>query len=66
LYVGAYVDYGLNNILKSTDKHWTGVYNGMWASSEISSVKPIAFGVKLGLYFNFLSVVNRIKLGLKN
>ncbi len=61
LYVGAYLDYGLNNTLKSTDKHWTGVYNGLWATSGISSVKPIAFGVKIGCSFNFLSIVNWVK-----
>jgi hypothetical protein len=61
LYVGAYVDYGLNNVLKSTDKHWSGTYNGLWSTSGISSVKPCAFGVKIGFSFNFLSIINWVK-----
>jgi len=63
LYIGAYVDYGLTNTLKLTDKHWTGTYKGLFASSEISSVKPIAFGLKMGVYINSISIIKRIKQG---
>jgi len=52
LYIGGYVNYGLNNILKPDTKqvYAGGVYNGVFASAQTSKVTPISFGVKVGLY----------------
>ena len=55
LYVGGYINYGLNNVLNPDTKliyDPSKVYNGMFASSQTSSVTPIAIGVKLGLYLH--------------
>ena len=52
LYVGAYVNYGLNNILKADSKliyQPDGLYNGLFASSQTNSVTPISIGLKVGL-----------------
>ena len=53
LYVGGYLNYGLNNMLKPDTKmlyQLDGTYNGVLKTSQITSVKPITVGVKLGLY----------------
>jgi len=58
LYVGAYLNYGLNNILNPGSqliyqpKANSGVYNGMLASTQTNSVTPIAVGVKVGVYLH--------------
>lgn len=52
LYVGAYVNYGLNNILKADSKliyQPDGLYNGLFASNQTNSVTPISIGLKVGL-----------------
>ena len=54
LYIGGYINYGLNNIVKSSTNEvyqQDGVYNGLFASNQIQKVVPITFGVKVGLYF---------------
>jgi len=54
LYLGAYVNYGLNNALKADTKEiyqLDGVYNGVLASTQTSKVTPISFGLKAGIYF---------------
>ena len=53
LYIGGYVNYGLNNILKSGAKEVyqsDGAYNGVFASAQTTKVIPISFGVKVGVY----------------
>lgn len=54
-YLGGYLNYGLNNILKSSSTaevyQTNGVYNGMLASNQTSKVTPISYGVKMGFYF---------------
>ena len=58
LYVGAYLNYGLNNILNPDSRlifepnGKEGFYNGMFASSQTSSVTPIAVGLKVGVYIH--------------
>ena len=55
LYVGGYVNYGLNNVLTPDSKlifQPNGVYNGVFASSQTNNVTPISFGVKVGVYFH--------------
>jgi outer membrane protein OmpA-like peptidoglycan-associated protein len=55
LYIGGYVNYGLNNILKSGSKEVyqsDGIYNGLFASNHVTKVKPITFGIKVGIYLN--------------
>lgn len=55
LYAGAYFNYGLNNILTPDSKpvyERIRIYNGLLSSSETDYVKPISFGVKVGLYFH--------------
>jgi len=54
LYLGAYVNYGLNNALKADAKdvyQLDGVYNGVLASKQTATLTPISLGVKLGVYF---------------
>jgi outer membrane protein OmpA-like peptidoglycan-associated protein len=54
LYAGAYLNYGLNNAVNSDTKviyHKNGTYNGMFSSNQISNVKPISVGLKVGLYW---------------
>jgi len=54
LYVGAYFNYGLNNIKKTSAKfiyQSDGVYNGMLASSQTTKVTPVSVGIKVGVYF---------------
>lgn len=54
LYVGGYVNYGLNNVLKPDTKliyQKEGVYNGILASNQTDKVTPISFGLKVGLYW---------------
>jgi len=54
LYIGGYLNVGLNNILKSGSKSIyqpDGVYNGVFSSSEISRMIPVAGGIKIGVYF---------------
>ena len=61
LYLGGYIDYGLNNILTASDKEVfqsDGVYNGVFKSPQTSKVNPVAIGVKVGVYFK-LGKVNR-------
>ena len=55
LYVGGYVNYGLNNVLKADTKliyQPNGVYNGLFASSQTNHVIPVSFGVKVGVYLH--------------
>lgn len=54
LYVGAYVNYGLNNVLKADSKEifqLDGVYNGVLASTQTTKVTPVSVGIKVGVYF---------------
>ena len=55
LYVGGYINYGLNNVLTPDSKliyQPNGKYNGIFASSQTDHVTPISFGVKIGVYFH--------------
>jgi OmpA-OmpF porin, OOP family len=54
LYLGAYINYGLNNAVKAETKEayqYDGVYNGVLASNQAGKVTPISIGLKLGVYF---------------
>jgi OOP family OmpA-OmpF porin len=54
LYVGAYINYGLNNALKAETKEMyqlDGVYNGVLASTQTTKVTPVSLGIKVGIYF---------------
>jgi OOP family OmpA-OmpF porin len=55
LYVGGYINYGLNNILNAENKliyQYNGVYNGLFASTQTNSINPISIGLKVGLYLH--------------
>jgi outer membrane protein OmpA-like peptidoglycan-associated protein len=55
LFAGAYINYGLNNILKADTKliyQPDAVYNGILASTQTKSVTPISIGLKVGIYFH--------------
>ncbi len=54
LYIGGYLNYGLNNILKPDVKevYQAGLYNGVFASNQVSEVIPVTLGVKVGFYFS--------------
>jgi outer membrane protein OmpA-like peptidoglycan-associated protein len=52
LYLGAYVNYGLNNFIASSDKfvyQQDDVYNGVMSSNLINKANLVSFGVKIGL-----------------
>jgi hypothetical protein len=52
LYLSYYFDYGLNTVTSaSTNPIYQpdGTYNGVLASNQAKAVKPIAFGLKLGI-----------------
>jgi len=52
LYLGGYINYGLNSILTPDSKQIyqsDGVYNGIFESNQLTSVNPLAVGVKVGL-----------------
>ncbi len=54
LYIGGYLNYGLNNVLKSDSKLMfqpDGTYNSVFASDLTNKVIPMSVGVKLGLYW---------------
>lgn len=56
LYVGGYVDYGLNNVAKNSDKfvyQQDGVYNGVLASNELDEARTVFLGLKVGLQWHF-------------
>lgn len=52
LYLGGYLDYGLNSVISASNRPLyqpDGTYNGVLASDHAKEVKPIAFGLKLGI-----------------
>lgn len=54
LYIGAYFNYGLTNVLNPDSKliyQQDGKYNGILASNQTSIVKPTSLGVKVGIYW---------------
>jgi len=56
LYIGAYFDYGLNNISDSNGfavYQPDGAYNGMFGSNQIDKVIPVSVGLKIGLLWNY-------------
>ena len=64
LYLGAYINYGLNNALKADSKEiiqLDGVYNGVLASTQTTKVTPVSVGVKVGIYFR-LAKTREIKI----
>ena len=53
LYLGGYFNYGLNNVLTPDNQSISeqdGTYNGVFVSSQVNEVLPVAFGIKVGLY----------------
>jgi outer membrane protein OmpA-like peptidoglycan-associated protein len=53
VYLGGYFNYGLNNVVTPDTKLMfqpNGTYNGVFASSQTSEVKPFSVGVKIGVY----------------
>ena len=54
LYVGGYINYGLNNVIQVSNKEIfqpNGVYNGVLESTQTSKVNLVAIGIKVGIYF---------------
>lgn len=52
IYLGAYFDYGLTNSIAAKSKFLyqeDGVYNGVFSSNQTNKVKPVAFGLKVGI-----------------
>ncbi|ADQ81039.1 OmpA/MotB domain protein [Paludibacter propionicigenes WB4] len=67
LYVGAYINYGLNNALKKDTKEiyqLDAVYNGVLASTQTTKVTPMSLGVKVGIYFR-LAKTREIKIAVE-
>lgn len=55
LYVGGYVNYGLNNVAKSNDQfvyQQDGAYNGVFESTQIDRARIVSLGVKIGVQWN--------------
>ncbi len=55
LYLGAYLNYGLNNIIDECDAMILTedkVYNNIFESNQTNEVIPMSFGVKLGISFH--------------
>lgn len=59
LYVGGYINYGLNNIYNGENKLIyqyssvnNNVYNGLLASTQTNNIIPISFGLKVGVYWH--------------
>jgi len=60
LYMGAYVNYGLNNILTPDTKQIyqaDGVYNGVFASNQLTKLNPFAVGVKVGVCWKLKDII---------
>jgi len=54
VYLGGYLNYGLNNIITRGSKlvyEPDGTYTGFLGSDQVKKVIPIAFGIKAGLYW---------------
>jgi len=53
LFIGGYLDYGLNNIIdpENSDVYRNEIYNGVLASSQTDNVTPVAMGLKVGVYW---------------
>ncbi|WP_243348637.1 PorT family protein [Parabacteroides sp. FAFU027] len=54
LYIGGYLNYGLNNVLSPETKKVylvDGGYSGVLGTYQTKSIKPFSIGLKLGLYF---------------
>ncbi len=73
LYVGGYLNYGLNNVLIPENKlifEQNGTYNGALTSNQTNHVRPISVGLKVGLYWRIKekmhrNVVDRVDLATK-
>lgn len=55
LYVGGYINYGLNNIYNAENKliyQYNGLYNGLFASTQTNNINPVSFGLKVGVYWH--------------
>jgi OmpA-OmpF porin, OOP family len=53
LYVGAYFNYGINNVITPDAKQLyqpEGLYSGLLASDQVNSVRPVSVGLKMGVY----------------
>lgn len=53
LYMGGYLNYGLNNIRNKSDKQiyqLNGTYNGILNSNQTEKVTTVAMGLKIGVY----------------
>jgi hypothetical protein len=56
LYAGGYVNYGLNNVAKSTSKSLyqkDGVYNGVLGCNQTDNAKTVSVGLKFGVIWHF-------------
>lgn len=65
LFVGGYINYGLNNILKPDTKliyQPDKVYNGFFTSSKINNVTPVSVGLKVGIYLHLGDNKNTVDL----
>jgi len=69
LYVGGYFNYGLNNIQKASTQllyQSDGVYYGLLGSNQTSKVRPIAFGLKVGVYWKVEQKKKKIGSGISS
>ena len=60
LYLGGYVNYGLNNILKPDTKQIyqsNGTYNGVLTSDQLTKITPVALGIKVGLCWQLKELI---------
>jgi len=65
VYLGGYLNYGLNSIITRGSKlvyEPDGTYNSFFGSDQIKKVIPIAFGIKAGLYWKVKERKSAIRL----
>jgi len=56
LYVGGYVDYGLNNVKKGSNSavyQPDGIYDGILSSTQSDKARIVSLGLKLGVQWHF-------------
>jgi len=58
IYAGAYLDYGLTNTNKSStgDVYEINEYKGLFNSSQVEKIIPLAYGIKLGVICDLSSI----------
>jgi len=68
LYAGGYVNYGLNNVLKSDNKpvyQQGNVYNGVLVSNQTDNARTLSLGMKVGVMWHFGHKIKAAKVKME-